>query len=113
MTARSQGLLGRRSNKHSPVGERISVAVIASSLSSGCNSMHPIPSADQSIFKKAGLFESKRAKTGEVVRSVLHKWNKSRNSAVRKDRGITLQWYFLCNTHRDLMLTSIHGEKQL
>ena len=75
MTSRSRGLLGRRSNKQSPVEERSFVAVIDSSLSSGCNSMYPIPSAYRSIFKKVGLFESKRAKTGEVMRLVLHKWN--------------------------------------
>ena len=86
MTARSRGLLGSRSNKHSPVVESSFVAVTASSLSSDCNNMYPIPSEDQSVFRKVGLFESKRAKVEEVVRLVLHKWNNSRNSVAHKDK---------------------------
>jgi hypothetical protein len=54
---------------HSPVCRKWSRAAMDSGESSGCMRMKPNAFADQSVFRKHGLLESKRASNGELTMS--------------------------------------------
>ena len=77
------------SKSHSPVSDSLIEAAFAFTLSSGCRSIHPMPSADQSVFKNTDLSLSYRARTGEEVMFFLHLLNRWMRSGFQSTDGIT------------------------
>ena len=80
-----------------------------SSESSGCIRMKPMPSEDQSVFRKRGLFLSYRIRQGSCRIYVLDLWKMLVRSVVHSMGGMVVPLNFMYSFRRGLIWISNQG----
>lgn len=110
-TGQSRGPFSVNSSSHSLVCNNLTVVTFDSTLSSGWSRIYPIPSVNQSVFKKTDLSLSYRARTGEEVIPFLHLFNSLTRSGVYSTWRISFLWWRRWIARSGLRLISNQGEK--
>ena len=77
--------------------------------SSGCIRMKPMPSEDQSVFRKRGLFLSYRIRQGSCRIYVLDLWKMLVRSVVHSMGGMVVPLNFMYSFRRGLIWISNQG----
>ena len=85
------------SNSFVPISFNRRVAAIDAGESSGCMSIHAMPDALQSVFKKTGFAGLNLTSRGDEVFIHLISWNNSINWGLHAMRGMSFLKYFLYN----------------
>jgi hypothetical protein len=79
---------------------------------SGCIRMNPKAVADQSVLRKQGFPESKRANRGELTISCFSLSKRETRSGVQRSEGIGRRWNLDIREQNGLMDTSNHGQNR-